>query len=443
VLWAGSDDGYVHVSRDNGKGWTKVNIPDLPEFALISIIDPSPHDAATAYVAATRYKLADQKPYLYKTRDFGATWTKITNGIPDHDFTRAIREDPEREGLLYAGTERTVYVSFNDGGVWQPLSNELPVVPIHDLVVKNGDLAAATHGRSFWILDNVALLHQFNGQAMGDAVHLFQPRPTVRFRDRANLVARSTAPSAPNPPAGVVVPYYFKVKPSGGVTLRILKGTEVIRTVANAPANAGANRYLWDMRYPGAVVLPDAVFQGSAEGPLAPPGTYRVELAAGGQTLSQSFQILRDPRIGYTDADLVAQFEFLIQARDKLTETMALVKRIRDLRSQAEQMVQSAGGRKQLQDALKALNDQLYPLEERLVQYRARANQDLIAQPTGVDSKLARLMVFASMADAPPTEGDRELYGRLVQIIQERAEALSRIQEKEFAALARMARGGR
>ncbi len=443
VLWAGSDDGYIHVSKDGGKNWTRVNIPDLPEFALISIIDPSPHDPARAYVAATRYKLADQKPYLYKTRDFGATWTKITNGIPDNDFTRTIREDPDRPGVLYAGTERTVYVSFDDGSVWQPLSNKLPVVPIHDLMVKNGDLAAATHGRSFWILDNVALLHQLDAQALGDAVHLFQPRSTIRFRDGADLVARSTAPSTENPPAGVVIPYYFKTKPSGNVTLRILKGSEVIQTVSNAPANAGANRFVWDMRYPGAVVLPGAVFQGSAEGPLAPPGTYRVELAAGGRTLSQSFQILRDPRIAYTDADLTAQFEFLIQVRDKLTETMALVKRIRDLRSQAEQMVQSAGGRKELQDALKALNDQLYPLEERLVQYRARAGQDLIAQPTGVDSKLARLMTFASMADAPPTDGDRELYGRLVQIIQERAEALSRVQEKEFATLARMARGGR
>ena len=441
VLWAGSDDGYVSVSKDGGASWTKVNIPGLPEFALMSIIDPSHHDPATAYVAATRYKLADYKPYLYRTHDYGATWTKITDGIPDGDFTRAIREDPEREGLLYAATERTVYVSFNDGGAWQPLGNKLPVVPVHDLMVKNGDLAAATHGRSFWILDNVELLRQFDAQAVGDAVHLFQPRPTIRFRNGLNLVARSTAPSTENPPNGVVIPYYFKTRPSGNVTLRILKGSEVIQTFSDAPANAGANRFVWDMRYPGAVVLPSAVFQGSAEGPLAPPGTYRVELVAGGRTLSQTFQILRDPRIDYTDADLVAQFEFLIQVRDKLTEAMKLVERTRALRSEAEQLVQSAGGRKELQDAMKGLNDQLSPLEERLVQYRARANQDLIAQPTGVDSKLARLMTFASLADSPPTQGDRELYGRLVQIIQERAEALSRIQEKEFATLVRMAQG--
>ena len=166
VIWAGSDDGYIHVTRDDGKNWEKVTPPDLPEFALISIIDPSPHDPATAYVAATRYKLQDRHPYLYKTTDYGKTWTKITTGIPDGDFTRVIREDPGQRGLLYAGTETGVYVSFDDGGHWQSMRLNLPVVPIHDLLVKDGDLVAATHGRSFWILDNVALLHQFNGNSV-------------------------------------------------------------------------------------------------------------------------------------------------------------------------------------------------------------------------------------------------------------------------------------
>jgi len=187
-------------------------------------------------------------------------------------------------------------------------------------------------------------------------------------------------------------------------------------------------------------VLPGAVFQGSAQGPLAPPGTYRVELQLAGRTLSQSFEIRRDPRIAYTDADLVAQWEFLMRARDELTETMRLVQKIRDMRVQAEQIVQRAGGTRQAQEALKVLNDRLYPLEERLVQYRARAGQDLIAWPTGVDSKLARLMTFASMADAPPTQGQRELLGRMTQVIQQHANAVSQVEEKEFAAIRRMAR---
>lgn len=442
LMWAGSDDGYIHVSRDDGSTWTKVNIPGLPEFALISIIEPSHHAAGTAYVAATRYKLDDQTPYLYKTKDFGATWTRITDGIAAGDFTRVIREDPDRAGLLFAGTERSVYVSFDDGGHWQPLDHGLPVVPVHDIQVKDGDLAIATHGRSFWILDNVALLHQLDRGVAAEAVHLFKPERTVRYRNGGDLVGAfsGAGDSGKNPPNGVVVPYYFKTKPAGAVTIRILAGTEVVRTMENAPANAGANSWLWNMRYPGARVLPDAVFQGNPQGPLAAPGTYTVELEVGGRTQSQSFEIVRDPRIDYTDADLVAQHDFLIQVRDKLSETMALVQQIRDMRAEAGQMVEKAGGRQQLRDALQKLNDQLYPLEERLVQYRARANQDLIAQPTGIDSKLARLLAFASMADAPPTQGEMELYERMAQGIQERAEALARIRQQQYAELERLAR---
>ncbi len=442
VLWAGSDDGYVNVSRDGGTNWTQVNIPGLPEFALISIIDPSPHDAGTAYVAATRYKLDDNAPYLYRTHDYGATWTRITTGIPENDFTRVIREDPDRKGLLYAGTERTIYVSFDDGGHWQPLANGLPTVPIHDLLVKEGDLVVASHGRSFWILDNVALLHQFTDQALAQDVYLFQPRRTIRFNPGVSAVANYAGGgiAGENPPDGVVVPYYLKSQPNAPVRVRILKDGAVVRTYDRVSVQAGANRFVWDMRYPGATVLPDAVFQGSARGPLAPPGWYTVELEAGGRTLSQPFEIVRDPRIDFTDADLVAQFEFLMGVRDKLTETMSLVQEIRDMRSQATEAVETAGGRQELRTDLQALNDLLYPLEERLVQYRARAGQDLIAQPTGIDSKLARLMSFASSADAPPTEGDDELFTRLVREIQARADALARIEADEYAALMRKAR---
>jgi hypothetical protein len=335
-----------------------------------------------------------------------------------------------------------VYVSFDDGARWQPLNHKLPVVPIHDLVVKDGDLAVATHGRSFWILDNVALLHQFDARALANDAHIFQPRPTVRYRDNADLVGRyaGNVAAGQNPPDGVVIPFYVRTPPRDDVTLRILRGTDVVRTFEKVTVRAGANRFVWDMRYPGAVVLPGAVFQGSAQGPLAPPGTYRVELQLAGRTLSQSFEIRRDPRIAYTDADLVAQWEFLMRARDELTETMRLVQKIRDMRVQAEQIVQRAGGTRQAQEALKVLNDRLYPLEERLVQYRARAGQDLIAWPTGVDSKLARLMTFASMADAPPTQGQRELLGRMTQVIQQHANAVSQVEEKEFAAIRRMAR---
>jgi photosystem II stability/assembly factor-like uncharacterized protein len=463
VLWAGSDDGYVHVSKDGGENWTNVTPPDLPEFALVSIIDPSPHDAGAAYVAATRYKLQDHRPYLYKTADFGQTWTKITGGIPENDFTRVIREDPERKGLLYAGTETGAYVSLDDGAHWQSLRLNLPVVPVHDLVVKKGDLVAATHGRSFWILDNVALLHQLDSQALSEAVHLFRPRTTIRFRQRGQAAGQISGMSSDydgkNPPLGVVVPYHFKEKPSGEVTLEFLDGnSKLIQTFSSetsAPepdrgffggpggsrkveVEVGPNRFVWDMRYPGADVLPDAVFQGRADGPLAPPGDYQVRLTVNGDTYSQPFQIVRDPRINYSDADLVEQFEFLIGVRDKLTETMNVVRKIRKMRQEAEKRVEEAGGGESAKALLEALNDKLYPLEERLVQYRARAGQDLINYPTAIDSKLARLLNFASMADAPPTEGEKELFQRLSDGVAERAKALELVEQNEYAEVMRL-----
>ncbi len=464
LLWAGSDDGYVHVSKDGGATWTDVTIAELPDFAMISVIDPSHHDPGTAYVAATRYKLSDHTPYLFKTSDYGETWVPITDGIGDGHFTRVIREDPERPGLLYAGTEMGAWVSLDDGGHWQPLGEGLPVVPVHDLVVRDGDLAAATHGRSFWILDNVALLRQLTPEVVAADVHLFQPRPAIRYASgasRAGLFNATTTgrghEAGQNPPQGVAVHYYLGTEPEGEVALRFFADGEVIRTFTSAAeadepqrgffgrgggdrtvtAGPGAHRFVWDMRYPAAEVLEDAVFQGRADGPGAPPGSYEVELEVAGQTHRQTFEILKDPRVEYTQADLEAQFAFLLEVRDKLTETMEVVGRIRELRSRGTEAVQRAGGGGELEGALADLNDLLYPLEERLVQYRARAGQDLIAQPTGIDSKLARLMSFASMADGPPTQGQRDLFQRLSDGVAERAEALARIEANEFAELMR------
>jgi photosystem II stability/assembly factor-like uncharacterized protein len=475
VLWAGSDDGYVSVSRDGGKNWAKVTPPDLAEFALISIIEPSPHDPAKAYVAATRYKLQDNHPYLYKTSDYGKTWTKITQGIPEQDFTRTIREDPARAGLLYAGTETSAYVSFDDGGHWQSLKLGLPVVPVHDLIVKDGDLVAATHGRGFWILDHVALLRQFDAASLGEPVHLFAPETTVRFRQNAGAAGgfgSDASGTGENPPVGVGIPFYFKDAPSGPVTLKIFRvrggASEEVRSFdmdtsgaapsggaaaggggrrrgGGGPARAvkGPNTFTWDMRYKGATVIPDAVFQGSAVGPLAAPGSYRVDLIAGGKTYSQPFQLVKDPRLTYSDADLEEQFVFMKRVSDRLEETMATVRKIRDMRKRAEEMIATA--KKNGKDAaeldrlLKALNDKLYPLEERLVQFRARASEDLINYPTGIDSKLARLLEFASMADAPPTEGEKELYGRLSEGVSDRVRLTDQVEKTEYNAVVKAA----
>jgi len=468
VLWAGSDDGYMHLSRDGGANWTDVTIPDLPEFALVSIIEPSHHDPATAYVAATRYKLSDYTPYLYRTRDYGWTWTRITTGIREDDFTRVIREDPVRPGLLYAGTERGVYVSFDAGDRWSSLRLNLPVVPVHDLALVDGDLVAATHGRSFWILDHAELLRQLDEVDPAAVVQLFRPPRAIRYNpgaSRAGLfstVGRPDAgdPAGANPPDGVVIPYYLRGATRGPVTIRILAGSDTLRVFSSGEgvppaggppsfgragrrgavgAERGVNTFVWDMRVAPADVIEDAVFQGSPAGPLVPPGTYEVELEVEGRTWRQPFEIVRDPRIEYTDEDLLEQFEFLVDVRDRLTQTMDLVRRIRRMRTAADSVVERAGRAEELDVALGRLNDRLYPIEERLVQYRARAGQDLIAQPTAIDSKLARLLSFAGMADAPPTGGQRELLGRLELGIEERARAIADIEEGAYRDLIRRA----
>ncbi|SRR5579883_49037 len=485
IVYAGRGEACVRgdasygdgVYKSTGKNWTKVTPPDLPEFALISIIEPSAHDPAKAYVAATRYKLQDNRPYLYKTTDYGKSWSRITTGIPDQDFTRVIREDPGRPGLLYAGTETGAYVSFDDGAHWQALKLGLPVVPVHDLMVKDGDLVAATHGRGFWILDHAALLRQFTAESLSEPVHLFAPDTTVRFRGNAGGTAgfgNEVSGTGENPPAGVSIPFYLKDAPAGPVTLKILReraGTlEPVRTFAmdtsggaappaagragggrrggartRATAVKGPNTFVWDFRYAPPAVLPDAVFQGQAVGALAAPGSYRVELTVAGRTYAQPFRLVKDPRVPYTDAELDEQFQFMRRVSDKLEQTMGTVRRIREVRKRAEDLVakarQQGKDAAKLDAALKALNDKLYPIEERLVQFRARAGEDLINYPTGIDSKLARLLDFASMADAPPTEGEKELYGRLSEGVAERVRLLDQVEKNEYASVVNAAGG--
>jgi hypothetical protein len=299
-------------------------------------------------------------------------------------------------------------------------------------------------------------------------VRLFAPRTTVRYGRGASLAGGFGAPSnadGVNPPNGVVVPFFLKQAPAGPVTLTISKagdgpGAGVVRAVTFDPpgtpaggprrpvARAGANTYVWDMRYPPPTVLPDAVFQGRAVGPVAPPGTYTLELTANGVTTRTTATIVKDPRLTYTDADLESQFAFLMDVRDRLTETMAVVKQVRDTRTEAEALVKKAKETRRgrtpesqalLDKAMTDLNNRLYTIEERLVQFRAKANQDLIANPTGIDSKLAQLLGFASMGDGPPTEGAKDLLKRLTGGIGERRTALGDVEKKELAALKRLA----
>lgn len=467
VLWAGSDDGLVHVSQDGGDSWQNVTPPDLPEWALISIIDPSPHDAGTAYVAATRYKLDDFAPYLYKTADFGKTWTKIVTGIPDNDLTRAIREDPERRGLLYAGTETGLYVSFDDGTNWSRFQGNLPVVPIHDLVVKDSDLILATHGRSFWVLDDLTPIRLAAASQAGSAT-LFPPRPTIRYASirgfgggagkgnnyqgvAASLVTfqmvkdghggktQKLMDAGENPPDGVMVHYFLPKAPESEITLSFADADgDEIRSFSSkkddggktgksdgeptVPARAGVNRFIWNMRYPDAVNVEGALFRsGGIAGPIAPPGNYSVTLKVGSETLNRSFQIVKDPRVEATQQDLNEQFDMLRQIQETLSKAHAGVNRIRDIRTQVEAWEKRTADRDDavpVHEAAEALRQSLNDIESELIEPRLQVSKDPLHYPLKLNNQLTALSANVASADGAPTSQEREVF----KVLSERAD---------------------
>jgi photosystem II stability/assembly factor-like uncharacterized protein len=434
VLWAGSDDGLIHLSQDNGKSWENVTPAGLPEWALISIIDPSHHDAGTAYVAATCYKLDDYRPYIYKTTDFGKSWKKITDGIPEDSFTRVVRADHARKGLLFAGTETGLFVSLNDGETWQPLQQNLPVCPIHDLVVKRDDLVVGTHGRSFWIMDGgVAVLRQITDELAGADAHLFaipatcKVRGTMRshFKDQGSTVynrlgtVQVTGIHRPdgklelldagqNPPIGVAVTYCLKAKPEGDVKLRFLDSKGALIKEFTEKAQGGSNRFVWNMRYPDAEdVTGNVMWRGSVTGPMAAPGTYRVELVVGDKTLAQSFEIRKDPRTPATDAELQEQFDLLLKVRDKLSETHGAINQVRHIQGQVDTWVRLAAGTPAatgIAEGAKQLQGSLTAIEERLMQVKSKSHEDPLNFPMQLNNKLATIADVVASDDAAPTK---------------------------------------
>jgi len=451
VFWAGTDDGLVHLSRDGGKTWANITPPDLPEWALISIIEPSAHTDGTAYLAATRYKNDDIAPYLYKTTDWGQTWTRITDGIPAGDFTRVIREDPHRRGLLYAGTESGLYVSFNDGSHWQRSGGNLPIVPIHDLTIKGTDMVVATHGRSFWILDDLTPLYELMDGTGDVPVHLFAPRPTVRMRigggswgdevagmanyDHAatSIVAylpvkkngqwtKAYLNGGTNPPNGVIIRYYLASKPET-LTLDILDGGDtVVRTFSYdelTPA-AGGNRFVWDMRHSGALKIEaeDLNVWQREVGPMVLPGAYTVRLRVGEHETTRQVEILPDPRIEASDEDLRAQRDLLLAIRDRLTDTNRAIVRIRAVRNQVSdweaRLIATPQDEKRatVLTAGKELKTQLAAVEHELIDVRSK---EPMLFPIALNEKWNALFDHVDSADYVPTRNAHEVFGELSQ----------------------------
>ncbi|MEX1127263.1 MAG: hypothetical protein WEB50_01725 [Vicinamibacterales bacterium] len=417
VIWAGSDDGLVHITRNGGKTWEPVTPPGLPDFTRVSLIDASPHAAGTAYLAGNRYQRGDRAPYVYKTSDYGKSWTKIVAGIPGDDFPRAIREDRVRKGLLFLGTENGIYGSFDDGAHWQSLRLDLPVTPVHGIQVKDNDLVIGTHGRSFYVLDNISVLRQASAAMTNDALVLFDPADAVRSVSR-----------------GVMIDYYL-AKPADKVTIEILDpGGAVIRTYDGPPsapppaerpaemeeeeegprrggpaprvtATKGMNRFTWDMRYPNAVDFPGMImWAASTRGPAAAPGRYQVRVTAAGVTKTQDFEIRRNAAVpGVTDADLQAQFALAKQISDRVSEANRAVIRIRGLKQQITERAGKASSA-DLKTAGQTLIDKLTAVEGEIYQHRLRSGQDPLNFPIRLNNKLAALQGTVESGDYRPTD---------------------------------------
>ena len=446
VLWVGTDDGRVQTSPDGGRSWRDVTPRGVPPWTLVSCVEPSPHDPAVAYVAATRYLLDDFRPLLFRTANGGRTWTKITVGIADDDFTRVIREDPERRGLLFAGTETGVHVSFDDGASWQRLKGDLPVVPVHDLVIKEDDLVVATHGRGFWVLDDIGALRDDLPRAVRRTVHLFTPGLVTRYpvggryrkpalkghnysmegygsiawapRVRPGFRGESFFDAARNPPDGAVIRYLLSRAPKGEMTLTFSARGRTIRTFASghgedetSPSTAiGMHTFIWDLRHPGPALLIGLGGGGRRDrptpGPFVAPGTYEVTLQVDGAKRTASFEVRADPRTGVTQPELESQLALLLRLRDLASAAHAAIGAIRAERASLGALTAAASGAgARATAAHRAL---LASIEGALTVVPGAAASPVV-QPLPLLTKLAGLSQRVASAEAAPTRSAGQL----------------------------------
>ena len=460
-IWVGSDDGLVNLTRDGGQTWTDVTPKEMPEWGTVSIIDASSRDAAIAYVAVDRHRMDDLHPYIFKTGNFGKTWTKITTGLPDSSYVHAVREDPVRKGLLFAGTEMGIWISFDDGADWQSLQLNLPVAPVHDLIVHGDDLAVATHGRAFWILDDLAPLRQMSDQVQNEDVHLFEPATAIRTR-APSFTLPATYPVGANPPSGAIIDFSLKAAPKEAVTLEILdskgavirkytsqakpkenespsEGPDYFRVRETLPVEVGLNRFVWDLRYESASRVPATVsWGGSPAGPRVLPGRYEVKLTVAGKSQSAHFDVQEDPRIDVSPADLEKQLEFALRIRDRVTAGNDAVNQIRAVRTQLEALRKRLGNDEKYKatvDATKELDKKMNAVEEQLIQPKSKSGEDPLNYPIMLVDKIMAVGSTVGSADAAPTKGSYEVFEELNPKLGVQLAKWKEIQEKDLAAL--------
>ncbi len=426
VIWAGSDDGLIHVTRDGGKNWKNVTPTGMPEWMMINSVEIDPFNKAGLYVAGTKYKSGDYRPYLYKTSDYGATWKKITNGIDSEHFTRVVRADPKRQGLLYAGTESGMYVSFNDGAKWQPLQMNLPMVPITDLAIKNDNLIAATQGRSFWLIDDLTVLHQMNADVQKKSAHLFKPMDSYRLGGSNGRTSRTAGTDH----AGGVLVHYFLKDTSATDTLRLEffdTDNELIKAYSTHPdkeeneskleVKPGLNTMNWNMRYNGAKTFKGMIlWWATTQGPVATPGTYNVIFTGKNFEEAQNFNLIKDPRSETSETDLQKQFDFLLSVRDKLTETNQAVIDIRKVRGQVNDVLGKLEDG-DLKDYGKDMLKEMKVIEEALYQTQNESGQDPLNFPVRLNNKLGHLASLEGMGSYTPTDQSKAYFTEVSGLI--------------------------
>ncbi|EKB47529.1 hypothetical protein B879_03874 [Cecembia lonarensis LW9] len=435
VLWAGSDDGLVHVSKDNGATWENVTPAELPEWTQINSMEAHPFEEGGLYFAATAYKNGDYAPYLFKTTDYGKTWTKIVNGIDAQHFTRVVRADPAKKGILYAGTETGMYVSFSDGAEWSPFQLNLPIVPITDLTIKDNNLIAATQGRSFWIIDDLTVLHQLSRDVSVKPFYLFQPQDSYTL----DGVRRESKTAGTNRPGGVLVYYQLNQEPKEEVRLEFYDSNKnLIREYSSKGIagdtlkyKVGSNEFNWNLRIPDAKGFEGMImWSGPLRGPKVVPGDYTVLLMVDGQVQEQGFKVLPDPRYPSTQEDRQAQFDFLLQVRDKLTETHETIMLIRKYRDELNALVENNPRQKRRIDPIiKNISD----IEKELYQTQNRSGQDPLNYPIRLNNKLAHLNVIAGTGEWRPTDGAEEVR---VEITRQIDAQLTKFREVERTSIA-------
>ena len=442
LLWVGSDDGLINVTRDGGKTWTDVTPKGMPEWMMINSIEPSAFDSGTCYVAGTKYKTGDFAPYLYKTTNYGKTWAKITNGINPEHFTRVLREDPKRKGLLYAGTETGMYISFNDGKDWKPFQLNLPIVPITDLTIKDNNLIVATQGRSVWMIDDLSVIHQLYDADLS-ATMLFKPKDTYRMRGGSRAGSKTSGTNHPN---GVIT--YFNLKEfedddKVSLTYFDTKG-DTIKTFSTKDKKnkltleKGSNQFVWNMTYDGAERLKGMIlWWASLQGPRAIPGNYKVSLNVNDEVQTESFTILADPRAESTLADMQKQFAFIKDVNKTMDDAHKSIKKIRAVNKQLgafQKQYAADENVKELVEKAKALEEQLSNIEKELYQTKNRSGQDPLNFPIKLTNKLGHLNSLVSMGDFAPTEQDIAVKNELTGEIEKQLAAFNTILNDEVKA---------